>query len=98
LENQIGTEATKELIDIWLRETPQRVETIRQAVKEGRNQIAKKAAHALRGGCSIFGLAGIVECCKIIEAEARLSKKVSKALVDKLISEVAEGSKSLQEV
>ncbi len=97
LENQIGTEATKELIDIWLRETPQHVETIRQAAKEGKNQIAKKAAHALRGGCSIFGLAGIVECCKIIEDEARLSKTVSKALVDKLTREVAQGSKRLQE-
>jgi PAS domain S-box-containing protein len=97
LENQIGTEATKELIDIWLRETPQRVETIREAVSEGRNQIAKKAAHALRGGCSIFGLAGIVECCKIIEAEARLSKKVSKTIVDKLTREVAQGTKRLLE-
>jgi PAS domain S-box-containing protein len=97
LENQIGTEATKELIDIWLRETPQRVETIRQAVREGRNQIAKKAAHALRGSCSIFGLAGIVECCKIIEDEALLSKTVSKTIVDKLTREVAQGSKSLQE-
>jgi PAS domain S-box-containing protein len=97
LENQIGTEATKELIDIWLRETPQRVETIREAVSEGRNQIAKKAAHALRGGCSIFGLAGIVECCKIIEAETRLSKKVSKTIVDKLTREVAQGTKRLLE-
>lgn len=97
LENQIGTEATKELIDIWLRETAQRVETIRQAVNEGRNQIAKKAAHALRGGCSIFGLAGIVECCRIIEDEARLPNRISKEVVDKLTIEVAQGTKKLRE-
>lgn len=97
LENQIGKETTKELIDIWLSETPQRVEAIREAVKEGRNQITKNAAHALRGGCSIFGLVGIAECCKIIEDEARLPNKVSQTLVDNLIREVEQGKKSLLE-
>jgi HPt (histidine-containing phosphotransfer) domain-containing protein len=97
LENQIGKETTKELIDIWLSETPQRVEAIREAVKEGSNQMAKNAAHALRGGCSIFGLVGIAECCKVIEDEARLSHKVSQTLVDKLIREIEQGTKSLLE-
>ncbi len=49
------------------------------------------------GSCSIFGLLGITECCKIIEDEALLSKKASKTLVDKPIREVAKGTKSLVE-
>lgn len=95
LEKQIGTEATKELVDIWLKETPQRMEALCRAVEKGRSQIARKAAHALRGGSSIFGLTGIVECCKVIEDEARLSEMVNQPTIDKLIREVAEATKRL---
>ena len=95
LENQIGKDATRELIDIWLIETPQRLEMIRQAVEEGRNEAARKAAHALRGGCSVFGLTGIQDCCRIIEDEVRQSKLLTKTHVDKLIREIEKGMKSL---
>jgi PAS domain S-box-containing protein len=95
LEKQIGKDATSELIDIWLNETPQRLEIIRQAVEEGRNEAAQKAAHALRGGCSIFGLTGIQDCCRVIEDEVRQSKPLTKTHVEKLIREIEKGMKSL---
>jgi PAS domain S-box-containing protein len=95
LEKQIGKDATRELIDIWLNETPQRLEMIRLAVEEGRNENARKAAHALRGGCSIFGLIGIQDCCRLIEDEVSQSRPLTKTQVDKLFRETEEGMKSL---
>ena len=95
LEKQIGKDATRELIGIWLVETPQRLEMIRQSLKEGRNEDARKAAHALRGGCSIFGLTGIHDCCREIEDKVRQSEPLTKTHVDKLIREIEEGMKRL---
>ena len=57
LERVEGDEALlREIVKIFLDETPRLLTTLRQGVSEGKAELVEKAAHSLKGELSYFGL------------------------------------------
>jgi CheY-like chemotaxis protein len=84
LSAQIGMEAARHLAELWLKEAPTRHQRLSRALSKGRNEEARKEAHALRGSSSIFGLQQLVEPCTALEALLRAKKPVPDSLVSQL--------------
>jgi len=60
-----------ELIDQFLREAPERIDRVRQAVDRIDAEALRMAAHSLKGSSSTIGAAGLASICASIEAQAR---------------------------
>jgi PAS domain S-box-containing protein len=86
LSAQIGMEAARHLAELWLKEAPARHQRLSRALSKGRNEEARKEAHALRGSSSIFGLALLVDACAALESHLRTKKQVPDTLVNQLQS------------
>ena len=84
LSAQIGMEAARHLFELWLKEAPARHQRLSRALSKGRNEEARKEAHALRGSSSIFGLEQLVEACAELEALLRAKKPLPHSLVTQL--------------
>ena len=56
-----------ELIDLYLEDTPQRVEAIRAAVAQADAASIKRAAHTLKGSSGSVGVCQVAEICKLFE-------------------------------
>jgi two-component system, sensor histidine kinase and response regulator len=57
LERVEGDEALlREIVKIFLDETPRLLTTLRQGVSEGKAELVEKVAHSLKGELSYFGL------------------------------------------
>jgi CheY-like chemotaxis protein len=91
LFSQIGKEAARHLAELWLKEAPARHQRLSKALSKGRNEEARKEAHALRGSSSIFGLEQLVEACAELEALLRAKKPVPGSLVTQLQRSLQEG-------
>lgn len=86
LSAQIGMEAARHLAELWLKEAPARHQRLSRALSKGRNEEARKEAHALRGSSSIFGLALLVDACAALESHLRTKTQVPDTLVNQLQS------------
>jgi HPt (histidine-containing phosphotransfer) domain-containing protein len=72
LERRLGGAATpvliEHLVEIFLRDTPERIAAIESAVQAGDAAALQDAAHALRGSSTLLGGAGeIAELCAALE-------------------------------
>ena len=72
LERRLGGAATttliEHLVEIFLRDTPERIAAIESAVQAGDAGALQEAAHALRGSNTLLGGAGrIAELCAVLE-------------------------------
>ena len=56
-----------ELIDEFVAEAPRLIQTMREATTTGEAEVARRAAHTLKGNARTFGAAGLASLC--LEAE-----------------------------
>ena len=76
LISQIGHTATAELVNMWQKEAPKRLECIEREFHSGNHDKVRQEAHALRGACSVFGLSEATEACRNIEETVKNGKPV----------------------
>ena len=59
-----------ELVDEYLADAPMQLETLYEAAASGDADVARRAAHTLKGTSRTFGAAGLASLCQVAEAEA----------------------------
>jgi signal transduction histidine kinase/DNA-binding response OmpR family regulator/HPt (histidine-containing phosphotransfer) domain-containing protein len=70
LQDELGAEATAELLAAFLTDTPLRLQELRQLAAGSDRAVFARAAHSLAGSCGIFGLHTMRELGLRIEKEA----------------------------
>ncbi|HLE44287.1 MAG TPA: Hpt domain-containing protein [Methylomirabilota bacterium] len=58
----------RELITVFLRDTPERLAALRRAAAAGNARAVRFAAHTLKGTCGYLGAQGLVRICGELEA------------------------------
>jgi len=71
LRADYGTRFVVEVIDLFLADTPIRLEKLRQALENEDAQTLVKTAHALKGSCSNLGAGRMAKRCSELEALGR---------------------------
>lgn len=67
----IGAPAVfRELIDVFLRDTPDRLAVLRAAAATGDARRVRSAAHTVKGSCGYLGAQRLVRLCAELEAMA----------------------------
>jgi two-component system sensor histidine kinase/response regulator len=64
-------EFVDQLLDIFMLETPGRIEEIRLAAEKGDSRGVQDSAHRLKGACKQLGLTGMAAICQIFEDHGR---------------------------
>lgn len=77
----------RELIDLFLGDTPKRLESIIQGVKECDLAKAATAAHSLKGSANNIGARPLAALCAGIEKTAKNAKTVPQPAIEALIKE-----------
>ncbi|SKA93198.1 PAS domain S-box-containing protein [Prosthecobacter debontii] len=67
LAEELSAEAAAQLIENWLKDTPDRLGEISELAGGGDQTKLKRAAHSLKGSSALFGLNGIRNLCRDIE-------------------------------
>ena len=62
----------REMITLFLDDTPIRLDALRRALAASDMKALERAAHQLKGSCGSFGALGMVRLCMTLEALARL--------------------------
>jgi HPt (histidine-containing phosphotransfer) domain-containing protein len=57
----------RELIGVFLHDTPERLAALRLAASAGNARSVKSVAHTIKGACSYLGATGLVALCKEVE-------------------------------
>jgi len=60
-----------ELVDLFLHDTPPRLETIGEAIASRNGKAVEVAAHALKSSCGNLGAMDLADLCRKIEAGGR---------------------------
>jgi PAS domain S-box-containing protein len=71
LAGNVSPELLIELIDIFLKDAPSRLEAMRAALAAGDAPAVGKTAHALKGGCSYVGATRMCDLCNKLEDQGR---------------------------
>jgi HPt (histidine-containing phosphotransfer) domain-containing protein len=66
-----------ELIDLFLADTPPRLQTLESAVREGRAPLVREVAHSLKGTARNLGAAPLAALCAELEAGAKAGDLVA---------------------
>jgi HPt (histidine-containing phosphotransfer) domain-containing protein len=77
-----GSDFVIELIDIYLRGTPGRIQEIRKAAAESAWNVLKRTAHTLKSSSSTLGLHNLALVCQTLEAAT--SSSTTEFLTDRL--------------
>ncbi len=89
----------REVIELFLGETPPRLDTIIDAVRSGDTESLWRAAHALRSGAANLGATRVVRLCDMLEKRGRGGHLEGLAdLVAELRPAVDEALRALQEI
>jgi len=65
---EIGVPAVfRELVGVFLHETPERIVTLRRAAAAGDRRTVKFVAHTLKGTCGYLGARGLARICQELE-------------------------------
>jgi HPt (histidine-containing phosphotransfer) domain-containing protein len=75
----------RELIGVFLHETPERLAALRRAASQGDARGVKSAAHTIKGSCGYLGATGLVALCKDVE---RLSQSGAVAAVEPVLEQL----------
>jgi CheY-like chemotaxis protein/HPt (histidine-containing phosphotransfer) domain-containing protein len=88
----------KKVIEIFLRDVPQNLSAIRNAVTQGQADRLSAEAHRLRGGCSVFGARRMTETSsELVDLGRQADLAAAPPLVARLEREFAEVEKLLAE-
>jgi PAS domain S-box-containing protein len=67
LASEDDPDVVKQLLGVFVSETPYRMEEILQAARAGDARRVQNTAHLLKGTCKQLGLVGMAECCQNLE-------------------------------
>lgn len=67
LQEEGEPDIVTELIDLYLQEAPDRLQAIREAVRDGDAPCLLRAAHSLKGSSANLGAAGVAAVCAELE-------------------------------
>ena len=95
VKSEHGSDFVIELIDLYLKGTPQRIQAIGEAASEKEWIVLKHTAHTLKGSSSTIGLHRIAQVCKKLEATSLSSVDVVDGLVQALESRFVEAREAL---
>ena len=95
VKSEDGSDFVIELIDLYLKGTPQRIQAIGEAASEKEWIVLKHTAHTLKGSSSTLGLHRIAQVCKELEATSLSSGDVVDGLVQALESRFVEAREAL---
>ena len=95
VKSEDGSDFVIELIDLYLKGAPQRIQAIREAASEKEWIVLEHTAHTLKGSSSTLGLHRIAQVCKELEATSLSSGDVADGLVHALESRFVEGREAL---
>ena len=95
IKSEDSSDFVIELIDLYLKGTPQRIQAIRKAASEKEWIVLKHTAHTLKGSSSTLGLHRIAQACKELEATSLSSSDVVDGLVQALESRFVEAREAL---
>lgn len=69
-----GGEFLRELIDIFLSDTPRRIDEIASALTAGNGSVLSRAAHSIKGSSGNFGATRLATMAQAIESHGKLSE------------------------
>ena len=88
LADELSVEDTAELIENWLKDTPERITDL-EKLAAGQDQPAlRRTAHSLKGSSSLFGLTHIHSLCRDLE---HLAESNSRADQPALVAQIRHG-------
>ena len=96
LSAQIGDLEAQALAKLWLEEAPGRQQRVKEALKHGKSEDARKEIHALRGASSIFGMTALVAACVSMETLIHNQKSTSEELLEEFDEHVQNSVSALQ--
>ncbi len=98
LTDELSAEDTAELIESWLKDTPERISEL-EKLAAGQDQPAlRRTAHSLKGSSSLFGLTHIHSLCRDLEGLAEADSRAAQpALVEQIRLGFASAEPSLRE-
>jgi PAS domain S-box-containing protein len=71
LAGNVNPQLLIEVIDIFIKDAPARLEAMQSALAAGNAQAMEKAAHALKGACAYVGAMRMYDLCKNLEDRGR---------------------------
>ena len=95
IKSDDGSDFVVELIDLYLRGTPQRIQAIREAALEKEWVVLKLTAHTLKGSNSTLGLHRVAQVCEELEATSLSFSDVVDGLAQTLESRFVEAREAL---
>lgn len=77
-----------ELVDMYIADTAQRIETISAAIGDERHADIERGAHALAGGSAVFGAESLIAVCRRLQMAGRAADLgAARELIDRLEQE-----------
>lgn len=89
----VGGEFVTEIIDVFLADLGQRVGTIRALMSQVDRAGIAAAAHAIKGSCSHFGAARLIELSRHVEERARRAQEPAESLQAAIESMIGESER-----
>ena len=92
------TETTRELIDLFLYETPEQLDTLQDALKNNNANNLFQAAHSLKSSCAMLGALPMAALCEQLEGYGRAgdTSDVVRKTCANLVAEFARVQAALQ--
>lgn len=91
--DDIGGQFVTEIIDVFLADLGQRVSTIGASMSQGDRAGIAAAAHAIKGSCSHFGAARLMELSRHLEERARRAQEPAESIQAAIESMMAESER-----
>src|SRR5258708_15548373 len=96
LQSDDGSDLIVELIDLYLKDAPQRMLAIREAALANDWVLLKRAVHNLKGSSANLGVRQVAQTCKELEGiECEHSPEVVGELLQQMDNEFARASEAL---
>lgn len=98
LADELSAEDTAELIESWLKDTPERISELEKLAAGHDQPSLRRTAHSLKGSSSLFGLTHIHALCRHLEGLAEANSRTDQpALVEQIRRGFASAEPSLRQ-
>lgn len=91
--DDIGGQFVTEVIDVFLADLGQRVSKIGASMGQGDRAAIAAAAHAIKGSCSHFGAARLIELSRHLEERARRAQEPAESIQAAIESMIGESER-----
>jgi HPt (histidine-containing phosphotransfer) domain-containing protein len=88
-----GFQFVREIIDVFLADLRKRVSTIGASMGQGDRAAIAAAAHAIKGSCSHFGAARLIELSRHVEERARRAQEPAESIQAAIEPMIAESER-----